>query len=88
MDRRPGRIFVTDCEGPVTKNDNAAELAEAFIPGGGRFFQKISLYDDYLAEVVRKPGYKAGDTLRLILPFFKAFGLDNHTMIRFSRRNI
>jgi len=88
MDRRPGRIFVSDCEGPVTKNDNAAELAEAFIPGGGRFFQKISLYDDYLAEVVRKPGYKAGDTLRLILPFFKAFGLDNHTMIRFSRRNI
>lgn len=88
MDRRAGRIFITDCEGPVTKNDNAAELADAFIPKGDRFFPKISLYDDYLAEVVRKPGYKAGDTLRLILPFFKAFGLDNHTMIRFSRRNI
>ena len=88
MDRRPRRIFVSDCEGPITKNDNAAELAESFIPKGGRFFQKISLYDDYLAEVVRKAGYKAGDTLRLILPFFKAFGLDNHTMTRFSRRNI
>jgi predicted HAD superfamily phosphohydrolase len=88
MDRRPGRIFITDCEGPITKNDNAAELADACIPRGDRFFAKISLYDDYLAEVVRKPGYKAGDTLRLILPFFKAFGLDNHTMIKFSRRNI
>jgi energy-converting hydrogenase A subunit R len=88
MDRRPRRIFVTDCEGPVTKNDNAAELADVCIPKGDRFFQKISLYDDYLAEVVRKPNYKAGDTLRLILPFFKAFGLDNHTMIRFSRQNI
>ncbi|MBI4964196.1 MAG: hypothetical protein HY913_13035 [Desulfomonile tiedjei] len=88
MDRRPGRVFITDCEGPITKNDNAAELAEAFIPSGDRFFQKISLYDDFLAEVVRKPGYKAGDTLRLILPFFKAFGLDTHTMIRVSRRNI
>lgn len=88
MDGRGGRIFVTDCEGPLTKNDNAAELSEAFIPAGGRFFKTISLYDDYLAEVVRKPGYKAGDTLRLILPFFKAFGLDNRTMVRFSRRNI
>jgi len=88
MERTPRRIFITDCEGPITRNDNAAELSEAFIPRGDRFFARISLYDDYLAEVVRKPGYKAGDTLRLILPFFKAFGLDNRSMVKFSRRNI
>lgn len=88
MERTPRRIFVSDCEGPITKNDNAAELADAFIPKGDRFFSKISLYDDYLAEVIRKPGYKAGDTLRLILPFFKAFGLDDKSMIKFSRHNI
>jgi energy-converting hydrogenase A subunit R len=82
------KVFITDCEGPVTRNDNAAELAEAFIPQGDRFFAKISLYDDYLAEVVRRPGYKAGDTLRLILPFFKAFGLDDRTMVEFSGRGI
>jgi len=88
MKQGSGKIFITDCEGPITKNDNAAELADAFIPEGDRFFAKISLYDDYLAEVVHRPGYKAGDTLRLILPFFKAFGLDNHTMADFSGRNI
>jgi len=88
MERKARRIFISDCEGPITKNDNAAELAEAFIPKGDLFFRKISLYDDYLAEVMRKPGYKAGDTLRLILPFFKAFGLDDGNMIKFSRRNI
>jgi len=88
MTQSPKRVFITDCEGPVTKNDNAAELSEAFIPQGDRFFAKISLYDDYLAEVVRRPGYKAGDTLRLILPFFKAFGLDYETMVRFSGREI
>jgi energy-converting hydrogenase A subunit R len=86
MNRKP--IFVTDCEGPLTKNDNAAELAAEFIPEGHRFFSTISLYDDYLAEVVRKPGYKAGDTLRLILPFYKTFGLTNRAMIEFSRNNI
>ncbi len=88
MPETPKRIFVTDCEGPITKNDNAAELAEAFIPDGGNFFRKISLYDDYLAEVARKDGYTAGDTLKLILPFFKAFGLDDRSMKKFSRRNI
>jgi energy-converting hydrogenase A subunit R len=82
------RIFVTDCEGPITKNDNAAELAAQYIPQGDRFFARISLYDDYLAEVVRRPVYKPGDTLRLILPFFKAFGLNNDTMVEFSGRNI
>lgn len=88
MATKPRRLFISDCEGPITKNDNAAELADAFIPKGDRFFSRISLYDDYLAEVARRPGYKAGDTLKLILPFLKAFGLDNRTMIRFSRRNI
>lgn len=88
MNRTARRVFVTDCEGPITKNDNAAELAEAFIPQGEVFFRRISLYDDYLAEIARKDGYKAGDTLRLVLPFFKAFGLDDSTMMKFSRRNI
>ncbi len=88
MGRRSKRVFITDCEGPITKNDNAAELADSFIPGGDRFFPIISLYDDYLAEIAHRPGYKAGDTLRLILPFFKAFGLDNEEMIKFSRHNI
>lgn len=82
------RVFVTDCEGPLTKNDNAAEMAEAFLPQGAKFFAKISLYDDYLAEVARIPDYKAGDTLRLILPFFKAYGVDDRSMVKFSRRNI
>ncbi|WP_456432963.1 hypothetical protein [Thermosulfuriphilus sp.] len=77
-----------DCEGPITQNDNAFELAEAFIPRGGDFFARVSRYDDFLADVVRRPGYKAGDTLRLILPFLKAFGLTNEKMRLFSKKNL
>lgn len=88
MGKTSGRVFVTDCEGPITKNDNAAEMAEAFLPHGSEFFSKVSLYDDYLAEIAHKSDYKAGDTLRLILPFFKAFGVDDRTMVKFSRKNI
>ena len=32
------RIYVTDCEGPLTRNDNAQEIAERFLPDGGEFF--------------------------------------------------
>ncbi|HDQ06141.1 MAG TPA: hypothetical protein ENN36_05405 [Candidatus Bathyarchaeota archaeon] len=82
------RIFVTDCEGPISKNDNAFELTTKFVPDGDSFFSLISKYDDVLADVVKKPGYKAGDTLRLILPFLKAFGATDKKMRDFSSKNI
>jgi len=83
-----GRLYCTDLEGPVTKNDNAAELASAIVPNGGDLFRRISLYDDYLAEVVQMPGYRAGDTLRLILPFMMAHGLTQERMREFSAEGI
>jgi energy-converting hydrogenase A subunit R len=82
------RQFNTDCEGPISKNDNAYELAQEFIPQGGEFFAKLSRYDDFLADIARKPGYKAGDTLRLILPFFKAYGVTDAGIREYSSQNI
>ena len=84
----PSRIFVTDCEGPLTRNDNAMEIAARFLPWGGEFFARLSRYDDYLADVVRKPGYNAGDTLSLIAPFFVAFGLRDSDVQAFSADNV
>ncbi len=82
------RIFVSDCEGPISKNDNAFELAENFIPNGDKFFTNISLYDDVLADAIKKPGYSAGSTLKLILPFFKAYGITDSQMDDFSSKNL
>jgi len=82
------RIFVTDCEGPISKNDNAFELTTYFVPNGDQFFALISKYDDVLADVVKKPGYKAGDTLRLILPFLKAYGATNEKIREYSSKNV
>ena len=79
----------TDCEGPLALNDNAFELCRDFVkPDGVRFFQQVSRYDDYLADVAKKPGYKAGDTLKLILPFLKAQGLTNAQISDYSRKTI
>jgi energy-converting hydrogenase A subunit R len=83
-----GRQFNTDCEGPISRNDNAMELTASFIPEGGRFFSLISKYDDFLADVEKRHGYKAGDTLKLILPFLKAHGITSAKMVNYSRENI
>ena len=82
------RQFITDCEGPISLNDNAFELTKHFIPNGDRFFTQISKYDDILADIVKPPGYKAGDTLKLILPFLKAYGASNKTITEYSANNI
>ncbi len=82
------RIVVSDCEGPISKNDNAYELAANFIPNGDTFFCNVSKYDDVLADVLRKPGYYSGSTLRLILPFLKAYDVTDQQMEDFSADNI
>ena len=78
-----------DCEGPLALNDNAFELCREFIqPHGDRFFQQVSRYDHYLTEVAQRPGSKAGDSLKLILPFLKAHGLTNAQVEAYSRKNV
>jgi len=81
-------VFISDCEGPISKNDNAFELTKHFIPDGDYFFSLISKYDDVLAEVIRRPRYKAGYTLKLITPFLKAYGATNDAIERYSAENI
>ena len=82
------RIFISDCEGPISKNDNAFELTAHFIPEGDKLFANISKYDDVMADVLRKPSYSAGSTLKLVLPFFKAYDVTDKQMEDFSEKNI
>jgi energy-converting hydrogenase A subunit R len=84
----PQKILVSDCEGPISKNDNAFELASKIIPKGDSLFTLISRYDDVLADLAKRESYKAGDTLKLILPFLKAYGATNKTIAEYSTRNI
>jgi energy-converting hydrogenase A subunit R len=81
-------IFVSDCEGPISKNDNALELSENFVPNGDKLFANVSKYDDVLADVLHKQGYSSGSTLKLILPFFKAYSVTDRQMEDFSANNI
>lgn len=78
----------SDCEGPISLNDNAFELCAAFLPQGDRFFTQVSRYDDCLADIEKRPGYKGGDTLKLIVPFLLLFGLNEEKIRNFSQRNL
>jgi energy-converting hydrogenase A subunit R len=85
----PAIQLVTDCEGPLALNDNAFELCRNFLkPDGDKFFKQVSRYDDCLAEIVKRPGYKAGETLKLILPFLKASGLTNAAVLDYSLKTM
>ena len=82
------KSFITDCEGPLTLNDNAFEICAHFLENGDELFKILSLYDDYLVDVVKKENYKAGNTLKLILPFLVSQNVKNRDLIDFSRKNI
>jgi len=82
------RILCIDCEGPITINDNAFEICQHFLPQGEHFFTLLSGYDDYLADVIKREGYVAGNTLKLITPFLKAYGLTNKRIRDYCRKSI
>ncbi len=82
------KVFISDCEGPISKNDNAFEITSHFVPNGDKLFTVISRYDDVLADVIKKPRYKAGYTLKLILPFLKACAVTDQKMREFSAQNL
>jgi len=82
------RVFLSDCEGPISKNDNAFEATAHFVPNGDKLFAVISKYDDVLADIVKKPGYNAGDTLKLILPFLKAYDVTDNALREFSAQHL
>jgi len=82
------RAFISDCEGPISKNDNAFEITSHFVPNGDELFTVVSRYDDVLAEILRRPAYKAGDTLKLIVPFLKAYNVTDQEMQKFSAQSL
>jgi len=82
------RVFISDCEGPISKNDNAFETTSHFLPNGDKLFTIISRYDDVLADVLKRPNYNAGDTLKLILPFLKAYDVTDKKMLDFSANGL
>ncbi len=85
--KKRASVFITDCEGPLVLNDYARELAQQNIPQGDRLFQQLSTFDDYTAYVRQREHYNAGDTLRILSPFLKAYNLTNEKFRTWIKKN-
>ncbi len=81
-------LYITDCEGPVTKNDNAYEIADFFLKDGGNIFSLLSAFDDYLGLYGGIENYRYGSTLKYILPFFLEANLTDQILRDYSRRTL
>jgi energy-converting hydrogenase A subunit R len=77
------KVVCFDLEGPLSPQDNASDLLR-LMPGGSELFRVISRYDDLLASEGRI-GYEPGDTLALILPFIRWYGLRRLSIAKVSR---
>ena len=88
-------LVLSDCEGPLTKDDNAFKLTEALAERcglgaevGRKFFERMSVVDDIWGDFgkVRQidPTYSSGHTLKVILPFFKAMGANREIVEKLS----
>jgi energy-converting hydrogenase A subunit R len=82
------RIFISDCEGPITRNDNAFELTAHFVPEGDRLFEIISKYDYIHANFPKRQDYAAGNASKLVLPFLLAYDASNQAVGELSANNL
>jgi energy-converting hydrogenase A subunit R len=81
-------IFVSNCEGTISKNKNALELTAHFVPEGDRIYDIITKYDYVRANFPKRKDYKIGNTSKLVLPFLLAFDATNKNVEEFSLSNL
>ncbi len=83
-----GKQFVIDLDGPITNNDIALQLSENFIPDGAQLYAKLCRYDDLVSKRRKNHKSKVGGRQQLILPFLRAYGVNDSKMHEFSRSHI
>jgi len=81
-------IYITNCEGPVSRSDSAREIAEAFLPEGGKLFTLLKQFDGYLGDIEKIKSHVYGNSLKYILPFLKAANVTDKDVREFSNQHI
>ncbi len=82
------KIYITNCEGPVSNSDSAREIAEAFLPEGGKLFTLLKQFDFYLGDIEKIKSHVYGNSLKYILPFLKAADVTDKDVREFLNQHI
>ncbi len=80
--------FISNCNGFISKNDNAKRMCGKFIRNGERFFDVVSRYDDIASYALNRDDSKNCTALKMIVPFLKAYGVTDHMAYEFSKEDL
>ena len=80
--------LIMSCDGILTGNDYARDLCARCIRNGSRFFDAVSRYEDLSTYALERDESKSHQTMKMILPFLKAFGMTDHFAYEFAKENM
>jgi len=80
--------LVMSCDGILSRNDYARDLCAKTIRDGARFFDVISRYEDLSTYALERDETKVRQTMKLIVPFLKAFGMTDHFAYEFAKSDL
>ena len=78
------RIFISNCEGTISKNNNTLDLIKHYVPEGDRVLDAIDSYCLINAQFTHKKDVHIAQPMKLVLPFLLAFGANNKSVEDFS----
>jgi energy-converting hydrogenase A subunit R len=82
------RVFISNCEGSISKNNTVLEIASHFVPDGDRVFGVINKYCHINANFSNKKDINIAHPSKLVLPFLLAFGANNKNLEEFCADNL
>ena len=80
--------LVMSCDGILSKNDFGRDLCARCIRNGARFFDAVSRYEDLNTYALERDESKSHQTMKMIIPFLKAFGVTDHFAYQFAKDNL
>ncbi|MBR4225758.1 MAG: hypothetical protein IKR86_03095 [Candidatus Methanomethylophilaceae archaeon] len=79
------KMFVCGCRGFLTRNDSTRDICEKVIPDGRHFYDVLCRYDSLVTYVLGREEAVAGNVPKFAIPFLKAYGATNNTLLETSK---
>ena len=84
----PEKQLVMSCDGILSKNDFGRDLCARSIRNGASFFDAVSRYEDLNTFVLERDETKSHQTMKMIIPFLKAFGMTDRFAYDLARNSL
>jgi energy-converting hydrogenase A subunit R len=81
-------IFISNCDGAISKNKSAFECTSHFVPEGARVYEIIDRYRYVNNHLSKQKKPIKSSTSKLVLPFLLAFDVNNEKLKNFSTANL